>query len=840
MALQIYRNKRDFQATSEPRGKSASARGGHLFVIQKHAARRLHYDLRLEFDGVLKSWAVARGPSLVAGEKRLAVHVEDHPLEYADFEGVIPKGEYGGGTVIVWDRGEWAPVGDWREAYAKGHLEFELRGEKLNGRWLLVRMANRRGEKRPNKENWLLIKRGDDAARSENASDILQEEPDSVKSGRGLEEVAAAGVEPKPSRRKATRADREIPRASAAPDPSTLEKAAKAPLPAFIEPALAVLCAKPPGGARWIHEIKYDGCRLQARINGGRLALLTRGELDWTAKFGEMLARAFKALPLVTGLIDGELVVENANGASDFSALQAELSQRRASRFVFYAFDLLYLDGYDLRTSPLIERKAALEQLLASAPEPLRYSVHFDDDGDLILQHACRLSLEGVVSKLRDGRYRSGRTAGWRKSKCFERQEFVIGGYVPSSTSRKAVGSLVLGYYEKDQLIPVGRVGTGFTAAAAEDLHGRLEPMRVDAAPFAQPLVAEAARGVRYVRPALVAEVEFRGWTADNNLRHASFRGLREDKPAREVMREDSSKNVRAAPRHSITLTHPERLYWPEAGVTKEGLADYYSEVWPRMAFFVVGRPLAVVRCPDGVEGQCFFQKHAWRGLARSVRSFPDPKNAAEEPLLVIDDLDGLIGLVQGGALEIHPWGATVAALERPDMIVMDLDPGPDVSWLAVVSASVEVRQRLKEAGLDSFVKSSGGKGLHVVAPLLPKFGWTAVKAFAKSIAEAMSSDSRDLYVSTISKAKRRGKIFVDYLRNGRGATSVAPYSTRARRGASVSMPLAWDELSEVLGPAYFNVSNAPGRLANLRADPWRGFREAAVPLPAPARRAAG
>ncbi len=826
MALETYRRKRDFKKTPEPSGTKPRARDtSDIFVVQKHAARRLHYDFRLEMDGVLKSWAVARGPSLVAGEKRLAVQVEDHPLAYADFEGTIPKGEYGGGSVIIWDRGRWTPIGHPHEGYEKGVLDFDLHGEKLHGRWHLVRMRGTR---------WLLIKADDAAARPPNAPDILAERPDSVKTGRKVEALAgeAPGRSSKTSKiERPAREDRPPePVKTSMPDPSRLKGAKKAALPSFVEPALATLARKAPGGARWIHEIKYDGYRLEVRIEAGRVKLLTRSGLDWTKKFGKPLVDTFKTLPVATALIDGELVVENDAGASDFSALQAALSEGSSDRFLFYAFDLLYLDGYDLREAPLIARKQALEQLLAGGPGMLRYSAHFDEDGELVRRHACRLSLEGIVSKLRNGPYRSGRSKDWLKSKCAERQEFVIAGFMPSTTAHKAIGSLVLGYYEDGRLVHAGRVGTGFTAVVAADLYERLEEIRVAESPFAERLTAEQARHIRYVKPQWVAEVEFRGWTADRNLRQASFRGLREDKLATEVVREDAAEPGVAKPQFSARLTHPDRLYWPEAGVTKEGLADYYAAVWKHMAPFVVARPLALLRCPGGIGEQCFFQKHAWQGLSRAIHVVADPKGRSGEVLLIIDDLDGLIGLVQGGVLEIHSWGATLGALEQPDMITMDLDPGEEVLWEDVIAAAKELRERLAKLGMASFVKTSGGKGLHVVSPLTPNAGWDEVEAFARTMAQAMAADSPDRYVATITKAKRHRKILIDYFRNSRGATAVAPYSTRARPGAPVSLPLGWEELS--VGPAYFTVTNTPARLAQLESQPWADFHRAAVPLP--------
>ncbi|MBU0726668.1 MAG: DNA ligase D [Alphaproteobacteria bacterium] len=837
--LETYRQKRNFKSTSEPKGRKAR-KAGYSFVIQKHAARRLHYDLRLEMDGVFKSWAVTKGPSLVPDEKRLAVHVEDHPLEYGSFEGTIPKGEYGAGTVIVWDSGTWVPVHDAKKGYAKGHLEFELKGDKLSGHWHLVRMKGKPSEKR---ENWLLIKVEDDSARTARDPDILEERPESAKTGRAISDVAgeAPGWSSKtgkaipPVARKPAKAKKapEAETVADLPDPASLKGAKKARLPDFVDPTLATLSPAPPAGERWIHEIKFDGYRLQARIEAGRVKLLTRSGLDWTRKFGKEVVAALQALPLGTALIDGELVVETGSGASDFSALQADLSAGRSDRFAYYVFDLLHLDGYDLRATPLLARKEMLEKLVGAESGLIRYSSHFDENGGLVLRHACRLSLEGVISKLRDAPYRSGRSKGWVKSKCSARQEFVIGGYMPSSTSRKAIGSLVLGVHDKGKFEHVGRVGTGFSNAVAEDLFKRLDRLRIPESPFHGTLTADEARMVRYVRPELVAEVEFRAWTGEGHLRHASFRGVREDKPASEIIRE-TPKTKSGAPkpqRRTVTLTHPDRVYWPDEGVTKEGLADYYSDIWRYIAPFIVGRPLALLRCPSGITGQMFFQKHAWKGLNKNIVLVKDPKDKDGDPFIAINDIDGLMGLVQSAVLEIHPWGSTVADWERPDTIVMDLDPGEGIGWEAIITAAGEIRQRLKDAGLNAFVKTSGGKGLHVVAPVKPKADWPAVKAFCKAMADSMAADSPDLYVSTIAKAKRRGKILIDYLRNQRGMTAVAPYSTRARPGAAISMPLAWEELTSGIGPDYFTVTNTPTRLASLASDPWEDFRAAEAPL---------
>ena len=821
MALDTYRKKRDFARTPEPKGGKAGRAAGDSFVIQKHDARRLHYDFRLEMDGVLKSWAVTRGPSLVPGEKRLAVHVEDHPLDYGDFEGTIPKGEYGGGTVIVWDRGTWKPLGDAKKGLAKGHLEFELAGEKLAGRWHLIRMARRPREKR---DNWLLIKGEDDHARGEDDPDILEERPESVKTGRVVTDVAgeAPGWSSKTGR------------IAKEPQEAKIRGTKKAALPDFVPPQLATLKPHAPDGAGWVHEIKFDGYRLQARLDGGKVALLTRGGLDWTDRFGKAVPKALAALPAKQALIDGELVVEASGGASDFSALQADLSAGRSDRFAFYAFDLLHLDGQDLTGATLVERKAALARLLEGAAPELRYSEHFEEDGEMVLRHACRLSLEGVVSKRVNAKYRSGRGRDWIKSKCGRRQELVIGGYVPSSTSAHAIGSLVLGVHENGELRHAGRVGTGFSRVVAEDLFERLQKLEQDASPFADRLDATARRGVRFVAPELVAEVEFRTWTADGIVRHAAFRGLREDKPATEVVREDEGAQDKAPARPKVALTHPDRVYWKDAGVTKEGLASYYAQVWRFMAPHVERRPLALLRCPGGTAAQCFFQKHAWKGVSREILTAVDPLDEeGDNSLLAVDSLDGLIGLVQGAALEIHGWQARLDALEKPDQMVIDLDPGEGVAWSAVLDAAREVRARLEAAKLAAFVKATGGKGLHVVAPLQPKAGWDAVKGFARDLAASMEADTPKRFIAKATKAERKGRIFVDYLRNGRGATAIVPYSTRARAGATVAMPLGWDELEPSVGPGHFTVANAAARLDNLAADPWADFRRAARPLEA-------
>jgi bifunctional non-homologous end joining protein LigD len=816
VALEDYRAKRDFKATPEPRGRKGKPSNAPVFVIQKHAARRLHYDLRLEMDGVLKSWAVTRGPSLVPGEKRLSVHVEDHPMDYGDFEGTIPEGQYGAGTVIVWDRGTWTPVFDAKKGYAKGHLEFELQGEKLTGRWHLIRM---RGKAREKRENWLLIKGEDESARDSSAPDILVERPESAKTGRLIEEVAG-GKAPKLRAR------------TVAPKPDT-------PVPAFVPPMLAKLVHATPGDDRWLHEIKFDGYRIQAQIAEGKIRLFTRSGRDWTDRFGAQLTKALAALPTQTAILDGEVVVESSSRSSDFSALQVDLAEGRTDRMLYYAFDLLHLDGKDLVDLPLVDRKRLLSKLLAKAGDPIRISEHLSEKGDIVLRHACRMGLEGIVSKLRESPYRLGRSGAWVKSKCSARQEFVIGGFVPSAASAQAIGSLVMGVYDGEALRAVGRVGTGFSRASADELFARLSAMGTESSPFKPPLSRAEARGVNYVRPDLVAEVDFRAWTADGNLRQASFRGLREDKDPREIVGEGMppaintpAEKPKSAPKRRIRLTHPDRIYWPDVGTTKAALADYYAEVWPWIAPHVTGRPLALLRAPGGIGGQTFFQKHEWKGMNAAILRVQDPAKPKDDPSIAISDLDGLISLAQSAALEIHPWGSTLDDWERPDRIVIDLDPGEGVNWPNLVTAADEVRQRLESAGLVPFVKTSGGKGLHVVAPLQPKAEWPAVKAFCNDLADAMAADDPLRYVATVTKSKRRGKILVDYLRNQRGATAVAAYSTRARPGAQVSAPVTWEELASGATPADFTVASMPVRMTDLRRDPWADFAQSARPLP--------
>ncbi len=836
--LKTYRAKRKFGVTAEPKG-NITRKTGHAFVIQKHAARRMHYDLRLELDGVMKSWAVTRGPSLVPGDKRLAVQVEDHPIDYNKFEGTIPKGEYGGGTVMIWDRGRWQPQDDPHKGLRKGHLSFTLDGEKLHGLWHLVRMHRRRGEKR---DNWLLIKAHDDAAREPNDKDILEQKSRSVATGRSMDEIAK-GVAKKSPKRNDSAATKSSHRRAQASAAAILRKTKKimgtndrtevrhSALPAFVAPCLATLAEKAPDAGNWIHEIKFDGYRLQARLDNGKVKLLTRRGLDWTRKF-PAIAEAIAKLPAKTALIDGELVVEDRDGVSNFSLLQQDLKDGRRDRMAFYAFDLMHYDGDDLKPMPLYARKKALIGLLAKAPPHrlLRLSESLTEPGSVLLKHACKIGLEGIVSKLSDAAYHSGRGHDWIKTKCSDRQELVVAGFVPSSTDSRTVGALVLGYYEHGRLRYAGRTGTGFSHAIARELYRKLKSLKLDKPAFGA--VPDEERGVRkpvWVTPRLVAEVDFHGWTHGDRVRQASFKGLREDKPAEQVVREvkavaGKTAVKRSAPKGSakvavsgVMLSHPDRVYWEDAGVTKRDLAGFYAQIWKWMRPHVAGRPISLLRCPDGAAGQCFFQKHVTAGIATEHLQLVPEKG---DKIISIDDLAGLVSLVQAGVLEIHTRGTTIGDREHADRLVFDLDPGPGAGWKDVVAAAREVRRRLDAFKLNSFVKTSGGKGLHVVVPIKPA-PWDKAKDFCHAIAASMAADDPDHYVASATKSKRNNRIFVDYLRNSREATAVAPYSARARAHAPVSTPIEWTELGTLKAADQYTVLNLPARLARLRKDPW-------------------
>ncbi len=846
MGLTSYRRKRDFERSPEPRGRARPSDHERLYVIQKHAASRLHYDLRLEQGGVLKSWAVPKGPSLDPKDKRLAVEVEDHPVEYGSFEGVIPKGEYGAGTVLLWDRGRWIPEGDPAEDLKKGRLKFRLEGEKLRGGWTMVRLRDRgTGSKQP---NWLLIKENDETASPQAKRDVLQRQPESVASKRTIEEIAQA------AHRVWRRGHGEEQQDKWRPKPSRIERAKKSALATAVQFQLATLTDEPPIGDEWLHEIKLDGYRLQCRIHKGTVRLFTRTGQDWTGRFPG-IASAAAQLPVEVALLDGEIVALAPDGRSSFQLLQQTLSEGNPTALLYYVFDLLYLDGFDLSSVPLEVRKDTLKQLLGLVPRAptIRYSDHVVGDGAAFYREACRLGLEGMISKRRLAPFRPGRGHDWIKVKCLQRQEFVVGGFTEPSGSRSGLGALLLGVYEDGHLVYAGRVGTGFSTRVLKQLRARLNGLRVDRSPFRTP-VPGGSHGVTWVRPELVGEVGFSEWTADGLLRHPSFQGIREEKNPRDVRRErpkpaldatKSGQTLSSQPkptrRHSssqpitdvrvansgsagLSLTHPERVLYPDQGLTKRDLATYYESIADWILPHIAGRPLMVVRCPEGYQGKCFYQKHANEAVPAAVKAV-EIQEKAKEPAryLMVDDLAGLIALVQMDVLELHVWGARVDRIETPDRMVFDLDPDERLPWRTVVAAAKLVRDRLATLGLASWVKTTGGKGLHVVVPLTGPNTWEEVKSFSQAVAQSLAKDAPDRYTSKMSKAGRAGKIFIDYLRNGRGATAVAAYSTRARSSATVSVPVSWEELSRTTSDR-FTVKNVPRRLTGLKHDPWRGF----------------
>jgi bifunctional non-homologous end joining protein LigD len=814
MALEEYRRKRDFHITPEPRGGKLGRSTGRRFVVQKHAARRLHYDFRLELDGVLLSWAVPKGPSLVAGDRRMAVQTEDHPIEYGDFEGVIPKKEYGGGTVVLWDRGHWEPIGDARKDLKKGKLTFRLAGEKLRGRWHLVRTRANNGKK----ASWLLIKARDEEAKEAGAPAITDAEPKSVLTGRGLDEVE----------RDADRVwsshdgERDAPKIAEPGDPSALTDAKKSRMPRTLEPQLATLVDAVPSGEEWLHELKLDGYRLLCRLDGSKVQLLTRAGNDWTDRF-PTLAEALAGLPARSALFDGEAVVLDAQGRSDFQALQRSFGQERRDLHLF-AFDLLYLDGYDLRHAPLVERKRLLQQLLARAPEggTLRYSDHVQGQGSAFMDVACRSGAEGIVSKRADAPYVSKRTRTWLKIKCSKRQEFVIVGFTDPAGSRTGIGALLLGARDEEGALRyAGKVGTGFDTSTLQMLHRKLEPLEI---PKTAVVGAPRARGQHWVRPELVAEVRFAEWTRDGKVRHSTFMGLREDKDAEEVRLEQEQPVVVVGPPAvrdevaGVRLSTPDRVYFPESGVTKSELAQYYERVADRMLPTIVQRPLSMVRCPESRE-ECFYQKRADRTIPKRVGRVVVKKG--REPYAMVEDLASLISLVQVGVLEFHVWGARADKLDRPDLLIFDLDPDPTVEWRMIADTAKVLRNLLDEIGLAAFVRTTGGKGLHVVTPLQRRSTWEEVKGFAHAIALHLVAAAPDRFTAKMTKAKRHGKIFIDTFRNDPESTAIASWSARAREGAPVAAPLAWEELEADARPVI-TVRDVGTRLA--MPDPWADF----------------
>ena len=776
MSLRRYVEKRNFAKTPEPKGKIASARRS-IFVVQKHRASHLHYDFRLELDGVLKSWAVPKGPSMDPRVKRMAIEVEDHPVEYAMFEGQIPDGEYGAGHVIVWDIGRWTAPRGAAEQLRKGRIEFELHGEKLKGRWLLVRTKTSSSAHRA---GWLLIKRSDRWAARE---DLAVTRPESVVSGLTIDEL----MEGRRSRKR-----KSLPRPRARARPRRFPAA-------FVPPQLATLASEPPDGDDWVHELKFDGYRAICRMEEEMIGVRTRSGLDWSGKF-PWLVRECRKLPVASATIDGEIVAlvsDEADARPSFSSLQAALSGGTDRDLVYYAFDLLSVDGEDLRELPLVDRKKRLKALVERAgSDRIRYSEHWKTAGRRMLRASCGMKMEGIVSKRADAPYASGRSKDWIKTKCSRRQEFVIGGFATDAGSSRGFRSLLLGSYVDGKLVYAGRVGTGFGASARRELAERMRKHAARRSPFSG-RVSGFGDDLHWLEPALVAEIEYAEKTADGILRHASFKGLREDKPAEEVVAEEPM---------STQLTNPGRVLWRNPGITKRDLASYYETIEPLLMPHLKSRPLALLRCPDGFGSGCFFQKHG------------------EREIIGAEGIDDVLKLVQMSALELHAQGCRLPAADLPDLMVFDLDPAEGLAWRAVVTAALELRETLSHLGLESFVKTTGGKGLHLHVPVKPVYSWPEIKSFTKAIATRLAMAEPDRFTASISKAKRKGRIFIDYLRNGEGATAVAPYSPRAKDGAPVAMPVAWRDLARIESPAELSLREARASVRKRRTDPWKDF----------------
>jgi bifunctional non-homologous end joining protein LigD len=826
--LSVYRKKRNFNITSEPQG--GRSKGETLsFVIQKHAASRLHYDFRLELDGTLKSWAVPKGPSLDPKEKRMAVHVEDHPLDYGGFEGVIPPKQYGAGTVIVWDRGEWVPIGDPHATYKAGKLKFELRGEKLQGRWTLVRMRGRGDERQ---EPWLLIKEHDEYERPSAEYSVVDERPESVLSGVSIDE---AGAQTKGAARKAVKK-------KAAPEEAQPPAGArKAKLPLTFAPQLATLVEGVPPEGEWLYEVKYDGYRLLTRIEGGKATLFTRNGHDWTAKM-KTLAKAIEAMKLEDGWLDGEIVVQGPRGVPDFQLLQNAFESARTNEILYFVFDLPYYAGYDLREVPLRTRREVLQRVMQVDPqERVRFSEALEAAPQSLLRSACEMRMEGLIGKRADSSYVSRRSPHWIKLKCTQRQEFVIGGYTDPKGTRVGLGSLLLGIHdEKGRLQYAGNVGTGFNIKLLSDLTAKLESLRTDKTPF-DPL----PKGIKghWVKPKLVAEVSFGEWTREGRVRHSVFHGLRTDKPAAVITKEKAvapakRAKTKAAARGAktettaaatlppgIKITHPERVIDASTGITKAEMADYYARAASLVVPHLKERPVSLVRAPEGIGGELFFQKHGARLKIPGIKHLDPNIDTDHEPLLEVPNAQALLGSVQMNVIEFHTWNATTRAIEQPDRMSFDLDPGEGVKWAQMQEAADLVRVMLEELGLRSFLKTSGGKGLHVIVPCKPQLEWEAFKAFTQTIVQHLARTLPDRFVAKSGPKNRVGRIFIDYLRNGRGATTASAWSARARPGIGVSVPVDWAELSSLKSGAHWTVRNVDERL-DLE-DPWAEYGSA-------------
>ncbi|SOQ08643.1 DNA ligase D [Pseudomonas syringae group genomosp. 3] len=825
-----YTRKRNFDVTSEPAEskRKGKARSGALsFVIQKHDARNLHYDFRLELDGTLKSWAVPKGPSLDPKQKRLAVHVEDHPLDYAAFEGSIPKGQYGGGDVIVWDRGIWQPHGDPRKTYEDGKLKFTLIGEKLSGEWALVRT---RLKGSGSKEQWLLIKEKDDIARPAAEYDITEAQPQSVISGAHVGAGRSAPAEPKAKAVEAKPARKPAP------------KKAKAVFPDTFAPQLATLVDAPPAG-NWLYEIKFDGYRMLTRIQNDEVRLFTRNGKDWTDQLPE-LTKALKGLKLQDSWFDGEVVVLDEQGLPDFQGLQNAFDEGHSKNIFYYLFDMPFLSGEDLREVPLEQRRDALKQVLGSQRSRLlRYSDAFQAGHQDIVASAAAMGLEGVIGKRAGSAYVGKRNADWIKLKCRLRQEFVIVGYTAPQGSRSAFGALLLAVNDDAQgLVYAGRVGTGFTEATLKHVHKQLKPLHREESPLAKKLTSAQARGVQWVEPTLVCEAEFAQWTREGIVRQAAFFGLRGDKPAGDVVREDAqpaeAASVTPEPSRQpgkktargkvdvagTGISHPQRVIDSTTGTKKIELAKFYESIADWILPYLDKRPVALLRCPEGIDGEQFFQKHAEHLAIPHIRQLDRALDPGHAALMEIDSVQALVGAAQMGAIELHTWGATRDRIETPDHFVLDLDPDPALPWRSMIEATQMVLAVLEELGLEAFLKTSGGKGMHIIVPLARQAEWDTVKAFAKAIAEFISRQLPERFTATMGPKNRVGKIFIDYLRNSRGGSTVTAYSVRARPGLPVSVPIALHELTGLTSSAQWDITNLEQRLSQLKSDPWAGY----------------
>ncbi len=828
--LTTYNRKRDFAKTAEPKGKVAK-QDRHRFIVQKHDASRLHYDFRLELDGTLKSWAVTRGPSLDPTDNRLAVRTEDHPLSYATFEGTIPKGQYGGGTVMLWDQGRWTPEPgkDPRKTLEKGHLHFTLDGERMKGEWVMFKLKPRPGERG---ENWILKKVDDAFAGS--PTGLTEKYLTSVKTERTMNEIAEGtpprvGEGDRGAKRRGGGAGTKAgktppPRAGGARSPSPY----RGGFPRFREPQKATLVDSVPAGSGWIHEMKYDGYRCLIGIAGSAGRIYTRSGLDWTDKFPE-IAEAARRLDVRSALLDGEIVALDAQGNTSFSALQDAISEGGRG-LTLVLFDALAIDGEDLTARPTIERKQLLAALLAGSEPPLLYADHLIGKGEQLLEAMCEAGQEGIIAKRADAPYRGGRSKAWLKIKCTKRQEFVIVGWSESDKKGRGFRALLLAVNEKGKLRYAGKVGTGFSTKAQHDLRARLDRLATAKPPVDVPRAE--ARGAHWARPSLVAEVAFAEFTSEGVVRQASFLGLRGDKPASEIVRELPEKPP-AMPDDDIRISNPDRVIFPDSKVTKSELADYYRAIGPAMTPWIVDRPVSLVRCPQGRARKCFFQKHDSGTFGPHVLHVPiREKDGQKEDYLYVADIAGVIACVQMGTIEFHGWGSRVKDVEKPDRMIFDLDPDVGLDFGLVKKAARDLKRHLGDMGLQTFPMLTGGKGLHVVVPLTPKAEWPAVKDFAQRFALALAEAEPERFTANLAKAKRQRRIFIDYLRNQRGSTAIMPFSVRAREGAPVAAPIHWEELDDYQSGHHFDVRDADKLIERASGRALQGWGEAAQLLP--------